>query len=117
MVKYQKVDLDRLLYAISDATRRRILDELIRGEQSVGELSQPFKMSLPAFLKHVRILRNSELIVTKKMSRRVMCNIHPDNLMRVSTWLSKYQKFWEARLEELEAQIKANIGKKTDNGQ
>ncbi len=112
MVKYQKVELDRMLYAISDSTRRRILDELIRGEQSVGELSQHFKMSLPALLKHIRILGETELITTKKVGRRVMCNVLGENLIRVSTWLAKYQKFWEGRLQELETQIRANLPKK-----
>ncbi len=108
MVKYRKVELDRMLYAISDATRRHILDELVRGEQSVGELAEPFKISLPAILKHIRILERSELITTKKSARRVMCNIRPDSLMRVSTWLAKYQKIWETKLHELEAQIREN---------
>jgi Predicted transcriptional regulators len=112
MVKYQKVELDRMLYAISDSTRRRILDELIRGEQSVGELSLHFKISLPALLKHIRILKETELITTKKVGRRVMCNILGENLIRVSTWLSKYQRFWEERLHELEAQIRSNTDKK-----
>lgn len=106
MVKYEKVELDRLLYAISDSTRRRILDELIRGELSLGELSVHFKMSLPGLLKHVRVLKEAELIGTKKEGRRLMCNIRPDNLMRVSTWLSKYQRFWEERLRELEEAIR-----------
>ncbi len=108
MVKYIKVELDRMLYAVSDSTRRRILDELIRGEQSVGELSQHFKISLPALLKHIRILKETELIITKKVGRRVMCNILGENLIRVSTWLAKYQKFWEGKLLELETQIRRN---------
>lgn len=100
-----------MLYAISDSTRRHMLDELVRGELSVGELSRPFKISLPALLKHIRILESTELITTKKVGRCVMCNIRPDNLMRVSTWLAKYQKIWEHRIQELEARIRSNVGK------
>jgi len=106
MVKYSKIELDRLIYAISDSTRRQILDELIRGEESVGELSTLFRMSLPGLLKHIRILKETELINTKKIGRRVMCNVRPDNLMRVSTWLAKYHKFWSEKLKELEKEIK-----------
>ncbi|MBX4195878.1 metalloregulator ArsR/SmtB family transcription factor [Candidatus Parcubacteria bacterium] len=108
MVKYQNIEFDRLLYAISDQTRRSILDDLYRGEKGVGELAEPFNMSLPGFLKHLNILKGTGLVITKKTGRRVTCNINPENLIRVATWLAKYQKTWEDRLRELEANIKQN---------
>lgn len=108
MVNNEGISLDRLLYAISDSTRRSILDELFRGGRTVTELSKPFDMSLPAFLKHIRILRDTQLISTKKEGRSVTCNLEGENLMRVATWLAKYEKLWRERLKKLEEGIRAN---------
>lgn len=106
MVKYRPVEFDRLLYALSDPTRRRILDELYRGEKTIGGLSEPFKISLPAISKHIKILKETELISTRKAGRQVVCTLRPDSLMRVATWLARYQKFWTGRLQNLEEGIK-----------
>ena len=105
MVKYKPVALDRILYALSDPTRRHILDELYRGERSVGELAEPFKMSLPAISKHIKVLRVTELVKTRKIGREVICTLETETLMRVSTWLARYQKLWEARLANLKENI------------
>lgn len=105
MVKYENIDLSRIMGAISDPTRRRMVDELVRGERSIGELAEPFEMSMPAISKHVSILRSVGLIRTRREGKRVMCNLDAENLMRVSTWLAKYQRFWEGKLRELEQNI------------
>lgn len=110
MVKHEGIELDRLLYAISDSTRRSILDELFRGGKTVSELAKPFEMSLPGFLKHIKILRSSGLISTQKIGRSVTCNLEGDNLMRVATWLAKYNKLWESRFKEMEENIRQNAG-------
>jgi DNA-binding transcriptional ArsR family regulator len=108
MVKYTKPDFDRILFAISDSTRRGIVDELVRGERSVGELAEPYKMSLPAITKHIRVLHETGLIKTRKRGRHVICSLEPENLMRIETWLSKYHRFWADRLQELEKLIRTN---------
>ena len=105
MVKYQKqpkvVALDRLIYAISDSTRRRIIDDLVRGERNVGELAEPFKMSAPAISKHIRVLHETGLINTRRVGRYIMCSLVADNLMRVETWMAKYHRFWQTQLSEI----------------
>ncbi|MHB1330487.1 MAG: ArsR/SmtB family transcription factor [Minisyncoccota bacterium] len=111
MVKYTKNDFDRILFAISDSTRRSILDELFRGEKGVGELGEPFKISAPAISKHLSILSGTGLITTRKVGRRVICSLESDNLMRIATWLAKYHKLWEGRLREMEENIRLNAGK------
>ncbi len=108
MVKYQKVDLDRLIYAISDSTRRGMIDELVRGERSVGELSEPFKISSPAISKHIRVLHETGLIKTRRSGRQIICTLEPDSLMRIETWMAKYQRFWSEKLHDLEKQIKGH---------
>lgn len=114
MVKYQEIGLDRILYAISDPTRRSILDQLFKGERPLSELTHS-SMSLPALVKHINVLKGTGLVVTRKEGRRVMCNLDPNNLMRVATWLAKYQKSWEGKLRELEREIKTNIGQNSPN--
>lgn len=111
MVKNRKVDFDRILYAISDSTRRGIIDELYRGERSVGELSLPYKISAPAISKHLRILESTGLITTRREGRRVMCNLEVDSVMRVATWLARYEKLWQKRLSTLEQEIRSNMGR------
>ena len=106
MVKYQGVELDRLFFAISDPTRRSILDQLNKGERPLGELTLHTAMSTPALLKHLSILKGVGLVVTRKEARRVMCNLNPENLIRVATWLAKYQRAWKGGLQDLERQIK-----------
>jgi DNA-binding transcriptional ArsR family regulator len=107
MVKYEPIDFDLILHAISDSTRRRILDELYRGEKTVGELAEPFKISLPAISKHIKILKKVGLLSTRKEGRRVICTLMPVTLMRVATWLARYERFWKGRLKKLEEDIKA----------
>lgn len=106
MVKYRSTELDKLIFAISDPTRRSILDQLNKGERPLSELTLHTTMSIPGLLKHLGILKGIGLVVTRKEGRRVMCNLVPDNLIRVATWLAKYQRTWKGELEELQKQIK-----------
>jgi DNA-binding transcriptional ArsR family regulator len=109
MVKYGGIELDRILFAISDPTRRTILDQLTKGERPLSEISLNVAMSTPALLKHLSILKGTGLVITRKEGRRVMCNLNPENLIRVATWLSKYRKAWEGQIKGLEQQIKRNM--------
>lgn len=106
MVKYENPDLDRLLYAISDSTRRGIIDELVRGPRSVGELAEPYNMTPPAISKHIHVLHETGLISTKKQGRQVICALKPDNLLRIATWMAKYERFWKEKLKDLAQSIK-----------
>jgi DNA-binding transcriptional ArsR family regulator len=106
MVKYVGIELDRILFAISDPTRRSILDQLTKGERPLSEISLHVAMSTPALLKHLSILKGTGLVITRKEGRRVMCNLEPENLIRVATWLSKYQRAWKGTIQDIERQIK-----------
>lgn len=111
MVKYQKIEFDRILYAISDSTRRRIIDDLIKGDLTVGELSSPFKMTAPGISKHLRILAETGLIKVRRSGRYKVVSLEPENLMRIEAWLNKYHRFWSAKLQELQESIKNNAGR------
>lgn len=100
MVKYQ-ADLDTTFGALSDPTRRSILTRLQRGHASVTELARPHDISMPAILKHLRVLEQAGLIEQKKTGRVRMCRLTVGPLEQASDWLSVYRVFWENQLDNL----------------
>ncbi len=108
MVQY--VTLDRTLAAISDPTRRRILDHLGRGPASISELARPFGMSLTGVKKHVQILEDADLVVTEKVGRTRSCRLGPSRLDEAFVWIDFYRKQWDRRLDGLEAYFEEKKG-------
>jgi len=102
MVQYSS-DLDHTLAAVADPTRREILERLARGPASVSELAEPFQMSLPGVMKHVRILEGVGLVETHKNGRVRECRLGPARLDDVQRWVEDYRRQWERRLDRLEA--------------
>jgi DNA-binding transcriptional ArsR family regulator len=93
--------LDQVFWALSDATRRSVIDRLTAGAASVSELAAPYGMSLPGFMKHLRVLEDAGLVVRAKEGRTVRCELAPQALEDAAMWLSHYEKFWNARLDAL----------------
>lgn len=108
MVQY--ATLDRTLGAISDPTRRQILDRLGRGPASISELARPFAMSLTGIKKHVRILEEADLVVTEKVGRTRHCRLGRSRLDDAVDWIGLYRKQWEHRLDGLEAYFEERKG-------
>jgi DNA-binding transcriptional ArsR family regulator len=108
MVKSQT--LDRTFSALSDPTRRDILERLSRGPASISELSHPFDISLPAVLKHVRILEEANLVTTEKRGRTRECRLGPEQMDDVTRWIERYRSHWERRLDRLHAYIEKQKG-------
>ena len=104
MVKYQPT-LDRTLSALSDPTRRDILERLSTGPASIGELAGPIGISLPGVLKHVRILEEAKLVATEKRGRVRECRLAPGELAELTEWVETFRQRWERRLDRLEAYI------------
>jgi len=102
MVELESAQLDTVFHALGDATRRRMLRELAGGEQTVGELARPFAISLAAASKHIKALENAGLIRREVRGRTHLCRLEPEPLATASDWLSHYERFWTARLDELE---------------
>ena len=94
--------LDATFGALADPTRRAILARLARGETSVSELAQPFRMSLPAVTKHLRVLDRAGLLEHHKDGRVRRCRLHPKPLKTAAQWIAHYQKFWEDQFDALE---------------
>jgi DNA-binding transcriptional ArsR family regulator len=110
MVQYATID--RALGAISDPTRRQILDQLARGPASISQLAQPFGMSLTGMKKHVQILEDARLVVTEKVGRTRSCRLGPERLDEVFDWIGFYQKQWDRRLDGLETYFEVKKGTK-----
>ena len=110
MVKYQGAVLDRTFSAISDPTRREILDQLARGPASISELAQPLGISLPGLMKHVRILEEADLVKTEKNGRTRECRLGPAQLDDAAEWIDRYRERWERRLDRLETYITKKKG-------
>jgi DNA-binding transcriptional ArsR family regulator len=97
--------LDRTFSALSDATRREILERLSAGPASISELAGPTGLSLPGVLKHVRILEQAQLVTTEKRGRTRECRLAPGELDEAQEWIARYRERWERRFDRLEAYL------------
>ena len=97
----QHQTLDRVFQALSDPSRRAIVDRLSRGDASVSELAKPLAMSLAAVVQHIQLLEASGLIQTHKTGRVRSCHLDREVLSRAETWLSQRRAMWEDNLDRL----------------
>lgn len=102
MVELQTPELDSVFHALGDATRRRMLRDLADGERTVGQLAQPFAISLAAASKHIQVLERARLIRREVRGRTHMCRLEPGPLASAHDWLGFYEPFWNNRLDILE---------------
>jgi DNA-binding transcriptional ArsR family regulator len=105
MVHYTADRLDAVFSALADPTRRAVLARLRHGERSVGELADPFGMSLTGFIKHLGILEDAGLIARTKVGRVVSCRLQGGALKGALEWLDRHEEFWNARLDRLGAYL------------
>ena len=94
--------LDAVFHALGDATRRRMLQSLAGGEQTVGQLAEPFQMSLAAASKHIKALESAGLIRRHVDGRTHRCSLVAGPLAAANDWLAHYEQFWQLRLDKLE---------------
>jgi DNA-binding transcriptional ArsR family regulator len=102
--------------ALADPTRRAILARLALGETTVGELAEPFEMSLPAVSKHLKVLEHAGLITRGREAQWRPCRIETQALKEVDDWLERYRRIWEERLDRLEDYIKTIQAKEKKRG-
>jgi DNA-binding transcriptional ArsR family regulator len=93
--------LDKVFWALSDATRRDVLRRLEQGGATVTQLAEPHGMSLPGFMKHLRVLEEAGLVTRAKEGRVVRCELAAEPMQEAAMWLSHYEKFWTAQLDAL----------------
>src|SRR5580700_3855256 len=80
-------NLDRVFHSLADGTRRAVITQLASGPASVGDLAQRHRMALPSFMKHIRVLEESEIVISRKTGRVRMCELRPDALTAAQGWL------------------------------
>jgi DNA-binding transcriptional ArsR family regulator len=108
MVKSQP--LDRTFAALSDPTRRAMLERLSLGPATISQLARPARISLPGVLKHIRILEEAELVTSEKNGRSRECRLGPAQLDDARAWIEWYRGQWDRRLDRLEAYIEKHTG-------
>ncbi len=102
MVQYSAARLDASFTALSDATRRGVLEQLGRAEASITELAGRFRMTLTGMKKHVAVLEQAGLVKTEKIGRVRTCKLGPRSLEQEAAWIERRQKIWAARFDELD---------------
>ncbi len=106
--------LDVVFLALSDPTRRAILERLARGEASGTELARPFSISVPAISKHLRVLENAALIRRRKEGRVHHFRLAVQPMREAATWLEQYRQFWETQLDALANYLEATSEEEQD---
>jgi DNA-binding transcriptional ArsR family regulator len=105
MVKYSAAQLDRTFAALSDPIRRAILARLRNGSASVTELAQPFRVSLPAISRHLRVLERARLVRRTREGRVHRVRLAAVPIGQAADWIEKYRRFWEGQLDSLDDYI------------
>ena len=94
-------NLDTTFAALSDGTRRAILQQLMRGEARLSDLAEPFNMTQTAVTKHVRVLSDAGLLIVEKRGRTRHCRLNANVMKAASDWLADYQSFWTQQFDNL----------------
>jgi DNA-binding transcriptional ArsR family regulator len=115
MVAVTGKSVDLTLKALADPTRRRVIERLSRGTASVGELAEPFEMTLPSFVQHLKVLEDSGLVRSQKAGRVRTFELVPGRLRLAEDWLSKHRALWERRLDQLDDYL-LTMKKETSDG-
>ena len=92
--------------ALADPTRRAILTRLADGERSVGELAEPFDMSMPAITKHLKVLEKAGLIERGRKAQWRPCRLKAEPLKKAADWIGGYRQFWEESFDRLDVYLK-----------
>src|ERR671913_843672 len=106
MVELEPPPLDAVFHALGDPTRRRMLHDLAAGERTVGQLAEPFAISLAAASKHIKALEHAGLIRREVRGRTHLCRLEPGPLASADAWLRFYERFWTDRLDVLDALLR-----------
>lgn len=101
MVQYYDSRFDRSFAALSDATRRGVLEQLGRADASITDLAEKFHMTLTGMKKHVGVLEQAGLVTTQKIGRIRTCKLGLRRLAEEAAWIERYSQLWEARFDEL----------------
>ena len=111
----QPTNLDAVFGALADPTRRAILARLTAGDRTVAEIAAPFAMSQPAISRHLKVLEGAGLITRTRRATARLSHLEAEPLREVTTWLTRYQRFWDESHERLDELLAALQGEPADN--
>jgi DNA-binding transcriptional ArsR family regulator len=114
MVNDSSEQLTTVFLALADPTRRAILERLAQGEASGTELARPFSISVPAISKHLRVLKNADLIRHRKEGRTHWFRLAASPMRDAAAWLEHYRQFWETQFDSLDTYLLATSEKEQD---
>ncbi len=116
MVQYRESVLDASFAALSDATRRGVLEQLGRANASITDLAEKFHMTLTGMKKHVGVLQQAGLVTTEKVGRVRTCKLGLRALEKEAAWIESYRQLWAARFHELDKLVEELKQKETAHG-
>jgi len=116
MVQYSRTRLDASFAALSDATRRGVLEQLWRADTSITNLAEKFHMTLTGMKKHVGVLEQAGLVATEKVGRVRTCKLGPHRLEEETVWIERHRQLWESRFDELDKVVEELKRKEKVNG-
>ena len=105
--------LDVTFRALADPTRRGMLATLALGDRSIGELGEPFAMSFAGAAKHVKVLESAGLVERRRAGRKQICSLRAEPLAEAEQWLRQWEKFWNIRLDRLQALVENHTEEKS----
>jgi len=116
MVQYARARLDASFAALSDTTRRGVLEQLGRADASITDLAEKFDMTLTGMKKHVGVLEQAGLVTTEKVGRVRTCKLGPHRLEEETVWLERHRQLWDSRFDELDKVVEELKQKEKTNG-
>jgi DNA-binding transcriptional ArsR family regulator len=116
MVQYHQTHFDASFSALSDATRRGVLEQLGHGDASITDLAEKFHMTLTGMKKHVGVLEQAGLVTTRKAGRVRTCRLGMSRLEEEAAWIERYRRLWDARFDELDKVVEELKQKETADG-
>ena len=116
MVQYSQTRFDASFAALSDATRRGVLEQLGRADASITDLAEKFRMTLTGMKKHVGVLEQAGLVTTEKVGRVRTCKLGPRRLEEETVWLESYRQRWDSRFDALDEVVEELKRKEKANG-
>jgi DNA-binding transcriptional ArsR family regulator len=116
MVKLSQAALDASFGALSDATRRGVLEQLGRSDASISDLADKFQMTLAGMMKHIGVLEQAGLVATEKVGRVRTCKLGSRRLEEETAWLERHRQLWDARFDELDKVVEELKRKEKSNG-
>ena len=116
MVHYTQTRFDASFAALSDPTRRGVLEQLVRADASITDLAEKFHMTLTGMKKHVGVLEHAGLVTTEKVGRVRTCKLGLRRLQQEAAWIERYHQLWDARFDELDKVVEELKRKKKVDG-